>query len=386
MGLALAILVQVKGIVESTIGHLSAHKDEPARLKNARGTLTGVNKMANQMPELLEKNKDQIPEDLFGMLLENLKSVEKKLLRTNKASQKLGSFGSRNRRAIPDVARKGLQFIRSKSRADMMKSIEDGTYQVSILLHLMLTDICRFSNNKNTKVGKRKSQPVHIAGMFMKDQEPRNKIVRQSAPGASPNMVFNPCASTHKGTYGWTTLSGMWKTELSKVPFHTSNFNFVSSNGRCSMAQVIPLHTFLKNPASAALKVSARFRASPRCPSSFSITAVLYDNRFDKLTHFSSGGLQAPTKFWELAKHLFKPQKGAAFLVVDVSGNTNRRSEGNFGPKVTDITVKVLFNKSTMGESELVRPGAFEKEENQYCKDMHKVLSIYQDQKPAMLD
>lgn len=190
------------------------------------------------------------------------------------------------------------------------------------------------------------------------ESDPTGVGARIDSDNASPNMVFNPSA-VH-GTRGWHPHpSGMWTVETSEVPFRDGEFNFVSSFHWASMSQVIPLSHFLALPGSAALEVSARYMARTDCPSLFCIEAVVYSNCFIELAHFSSEILQAPADFWEPVKHVFAPTGGAAYLVVGVRGKDERFWQGEFGSKVTDISVKVLFDQSTATEEEIVRPEVF---------------------------
>lgn len=190
------------------------------------------------------------------------------------------------------------------------------------------------------------------------ESDPTGVGARIDSDNVSPNMVFNP--SGVEDVRGWHPHPyGMWSVERSEVPFRDGEFNFVSSFHWASMAQVVPLGRFLARPESAALEVSARYMGRTDCPSVFCLEAALYSNCFIELAHFSSGVLRAPADFWEPAKHVFAPKSGAAYLVVAVRGKDERFWQGNFGSKVTDISVRVLFDQSTAAEGEVVRPAVF---------------------------
>lgn len=180
------------------------------------------------------------------------------------------------------------------------------------------------------------------------------------AGNASPNMVFNPSAA--HAMRGWTRHPHLqaWEVERSEVPFRAQPTNFVSSYYRCGMVQVVPLSRFLTRPGEACIEVSARYMARTDCPSKFALEAGVFSGELNELARFSSGSLSAPADFWEPVKHIFPPHARAAYIVVSVQGQDERMWSGNFGSKVTDISVRCLLSESGVADGAMIISSAFE--------------------------
>lgn len=190
--------------------------------------------------------------------------------------------------------------------------------------------------------------------------DPTGVGVRVDLARMSPNMVFNPSAA--HGMLGWTRHPRLrpWEVELSEVPFREEPRNFVSSFSLCGMAQVIPLATFLTRPGSARIEVSARYMARTDCPSQFALEAAMYSAELTELARFSSGALSAPADFWEPVKHIFAPHALAAYVVIALKGRDERVWSGNYGSKVTDISVRCVLPDSGASGDGMIVSSAFE--------------------------
>lgn len=190
--------------------------------------------------------------------------------------------------------------------------------------------------------------------------DPTGVGVRVDLARMSPNMVFNPSAAL--GMDGWTRYPQLrpWEVERSEVPFRAQPSNFVSSFSLCAMAQVVPLARFLTRPGSARIEVSARYMARTDCPSKFSLEAAMYSPELTELARFSSGALSAPADFWEPVKHIFAPHALAAYVVIAVKGRDERVWSGNYGSKVTDISVRCVLPDSGASDDGMIVTSAFE--------------------------
>lgn len=187
--------------------------------------------------------------------------------------------------------------------------------------------------------------------------DPLGVGLRESEANTSPNMLYNGDAS--HGTEGWTKhpYNDRWRIELSDVRFRADEHNFVSSYTWASMSQAVDLHRFLLRPEHARLQVSARFMARTDCPSIFVLKAALYDSNFEELESMTSEELSAPADFWEPVSHVFEPRERARFVLVGVSGKDSKGWAGEYGSKVTDVAVRVLFNGSTASDTVIMAPG-----------------------------
>eukprot|EP00173_Palmaria_palmata_P001100 Plantae.Rhodophyta-Palmaria_palmata.ctg1582.p1 GENE.Plantae.Rhodophyta-Palmaria_palmata.ctg1582~~Plantae.Rhodophyta-Palmaria_palmata.ctg1582.p1 ORF type:complete len:226 (+),score=28.20 Plantae.Rhodophyta-Palmaria_palmata.ctg1582:1-678(+) len=190
----------------------------------------------------------------------------------------------------------------------------------------------------------------------------------------SENMVFNPSADL--GARGWAMgrLAGRerwmgrsggdaWAVERSGTPFGRNQFNFVSSYSWAIMSQAVDLRTHLTDPSRACIEVSARYMGRWDCPSVFVLKAELYTcertgflgrTNYRKIGEHLSEVLEAPVDFWEIAKCVFEPIEGAAVVVVTVIGKDQRFWRGDYGSKVTNISVRVRFDDSSATEEDLI--------------------------------
>lgn len=185
-----------------------------------------------------------------------------------------------------------------------------------------------------------------------------SQVISWSERG-SPNMVYNP--SGEQGTSGWHPLSvSGWRPEQSEHPLRDCPVNFVSTCNWCVMAQVVNLTQFIRNPSNAFIEVSARYMARWDCPSVFKLEGALFDSNCNRLKHFQTDPLPAPADYWDQSKHIFQPTPGAHFALISVSGKDTRFWAGDYGSKVADCSIRVLFDDSVEDEAIVLVPGAFE--------------------------
>lgn len=201
--------------------------------------------------------------------------------------------------------------------------------------------------------------------------------VRHALPRSehgSPNMLFNP--SGQRRLAGWHALSlVMWQIEESEFPLRRCPVNFVSSYQWSVMAQVVKLPQFVREPSNAFVEVSARYMARWDCPSLFVLEAVLFDSDCNQLRHFKTEKLSAPADYWDRARHVFEPTEDAHYAMIVVHGKDQRTWAGNYGSKVADCCVRVLFDDSVGDESAVIVPNAFE---NVSEPDPESVLPVLQ--------
>lgn len=175
----------------------------------------------------------------------------------------------------------------------------------------------------------------------------------------SPNMVRN--ASGEEGLQGWVRLSRMsWQVERSELPLR-AGVNFVSGYAWCVMAQVVDLGRFVRDPGQALVEVSARYMARSDCPSVFQMKVDLLDGRGTEVAGWDSEVQHAPPGGWEKVRYVFEPTERARLAVVVISGRDERFWAGEYGAKVAEISVRVLFDATVEGNGESVlRGGAFD--------------------------
>lgn len=176
----------------------------------------------------------------------------------------------------------------------------------------------------------------------------------------SPNMLRNP--SGEEGLEGWVKLSSLaWEVQRSAVPLRAQT-NFVSSFWWCSMAQVVYLGAYVRNPGEALVEVAAGYMARFDCQSSFRMEAVLFDGGGAQLERWDSGVLNAPRNGWEKMRHVFEPLRGAKFVLVVIHGKDKQFWAVLYGAKVAEVSVRVLFDASVERSGEgVLREGAFER-------------------------
>lgn len=176
----------------------------------------------------------------------------------------------------------------------------------------------------------------------------------------SANLVRN--GSGEENMEGWVALSyKRWKVERSELPLR-AGVNFVSGHDWCKMAQVVDLERFVQRPGEAFVEVGARYMARTDCPSVFRMEAWLFDESGAKVGWWNSGVLDAPPDGWERARFVFAPVAGARFVLVIVCGKDSRFWAGEYGAKVAEVSVRILFDGSVGGEWEgVLREGAFDR-------------------------
>ncbi|KAJ8905205.1 hypothetical protein NDN08_001714 [Rhodosorus marinus] len=132
---------------------------------------------------------------------------------------------------------------------------------------------------------------------------------------------------------------------------------------KCRIKQYIQgvnLRKFVVHPSDICVEVSAKYMARTDCPSVFELVACILDSEGRILNSFSSGVLAAPADYWDGVRHVFEPTDGAHFALVVARGKDHRFWRGNFGSKVTCLSVRVLFDESVTDPRDIIYPEAFE--------------------------
>ena len=167
---------------------------------------------------------------------------------------------------------------------------------------------------------------------------------RFQEPPGSCNLLHNPSGQLQ--LQGWKQLSPRmsWVVETSEIPVNAATTtNFVSSYMPCIMVQTLDLSTvFQTPPVNHVLEVSARYMRRTDCPSKFCLKAVLLDAQQNVIDQKSTPTLEPPPDYWERAELLFATTSNARYLSVIVMGQDAKFWRGNYGSKVTEISVRLL--------------------------------------------
>eukprot|EP00980_Cylindrotheca_fusiformis_P003973 scaffold874_cov126-Cylindrotheca_fusiformis.AAC.6 len=174
----------------------------------------------------------------------------------------------------------------------------------------------------------------------------------------SHNLLVNPSGAD--GLRGWQRMSNgamMWKVEESEIPVNASTTtNFVSSFRPCIMHQTIDLSSLLEDydddrldPEQVRIQVSARYMARTDCPSVFRMHATIASRQQRAIQRLSTAVLDAPPDYWGKATLTFQPvslrhPEEAKYVQIIVVGQDRRFWQGNFGSKVADCSVRILWN------------------------------------------
>lgn len=174
-----------------------------------------------------------------------------------------------------------------------------------------------------------------------------DNVEREVAAG-SGNFLRN--SSGDENTAGWTNFGSLpWRVERPPMESIGPAANFVSGYVWCCMVQVVDLARFVLSPAEREVEVSARYMGRTDCPSVFRMVCTVFDERGQNLEEWDSGILNAPPDGWELLRHVFGPSAGRRFISVAVYGKDTRFWHGDYGSKVANISLRLLFEGSSEG-------------------------------------
>ena len=167
------------------------------------------------------------------------------------------------------------------------------------------------------------------------------------------NLVYNH--SGGHGLEGWNMSSWMhWKVENIVIPLFQNITNFVSSYNWCTMGYVVDLRRSIRAPGDAFLEFKARYMARTDCPSVFRLEAVVFDDQLRQLQKVKSDSLDAPADYWDTTRHVLQPTPGACFAMIVIHGKDARFWQGNYGSKVAECSIRVLYDDAVQDESEVV--------------------------------
>ena len=160
------------------------------------------------------------------------------------------------------------------------------------------------------------------------------------------NMVYN--ASGREGMDGWESMDGRWRVEHGASG--EGSVNFVSGCTWCEMGQAVDLRRFVREPGQVRVEVSARYMGRWDCPSTFRLTAGLYDEEGRQVAREQSEMLAAPAECWEDFRVVFAAREGVRYVTIVVGGKDDRFWAGDYGAKVSECAVRVLGGAEERGE------------------------------------
>lgn len=168
-------------------------------------------------------------------------------------------------------------------------------------------------------------------------------LVLLEVPG-SRNLLFN--SSGQFGLQGWCQRNRYvkWTVERSEVPVNNmTETNFVSSYKLCVMSQRLDLSSILRTlPVGRSFEISARYMGRTDCPSTFRLEAGLFDEHKRRIAHQMTPILQTPPDYWERAQLVLQIPPSSRYLKVVVKGKDSRYWSGEYGAKVTELSVRLL--------------------------------------------
>ena len=197
------------------------------------------------------------------------------------------------------------------------------------------------------------------------DSDPTTTTGTAREPG-SRNFITNP--SGQEGMRGWRQLNPRmaWEVErdannavvVESYAQERSNGRsssssivttcFVSSYDWCVMAQQVPLHRYVADPASVRIEVSAQYTGRTDCPSVFRMEVVLLDGRNREIGRKGTDDLDAPQDAWERTSVIVEPTAGLDSVVMIVYGKDRPFWQGRYGSKVADCCVRVLCSEEEL--------------------------------------
>lgn len=193
------------------------------------------------------------------------------------------------------------------------------------------------------------NSPVHSNGRTYQSEQVYSCAWCQSTdhtqePPGSYNLLHN--SSGQHRLQGWKQLNRRmsWVVETSEIPVNaTTKTNFVSSYEPCIMEQTLDLSkVFHTLPVDRVLEVSARYMRRSDCRAKFSLKAVLLDGQQRVINQKSTPAIEPPPDYWERAELLFSTTSNTRYLSVIVMGQDAQYWRGNYGSKVTEISVRLL--------------------------------------------
>ena len=182
------------------------------------------------------------------------------------------------------------------------------------------------------------------------DGHPRHTL----ASAGSRNFIRNP--SGRRGLAGWRQLNPRmgWVVEEdgnNAVVDHDGRLVgtcFVSSYDWCVMAQPVPLHCYVADPASVTIEAAAQYMGRTDCPSVFRLELLLLDAHGRELGRQRTELLRAPQDVWERSTLVIRPTAGLQSVVLIVYGKDDRFWRGRYGSKVADCSVRVLGDEEEL--------------------------------------
>lgn len=200
----------------------------------------------------------------------------------------------------------------------------------------------------------------------------------EEQPG-SHNLVTNP--SGQLGLQGWRQLNRRrWQVEESEWPVNgQTTTNFVSSFEPCVMVQIIDLQQVVPNLLAQygegsfrsndfAVQVSARYQARTDCPSVFQLTAIAMGRNQREVARLQTDVLDAPPDHWAKAELVFEhlSLERVNYVAIMVTGKDQRFWQGNFGSKVADCSIRILWDENNANVNEgRIRNAVFERNVNE---------------------
>jgi len=183
----------------------------------------------------------------------------------------------------------------------------------------------------------------------------QSAVEEQQEAQGSENLLINP--SGQLGLQGWQQLNRRmsWQVEDSGWPLNReTTTNFVSSFETCVMSQVVDLGRLIPSVEATrfqtddfSVEVSARYQARTDCPSVFRLEAIAMDRNRRTLERLQTSVLDAPPDHWGKAKlileHLRLEQ--ASHVAIVITGKDRPFWNGNFGSKVADCSVRILWDR-----------------------------------------
>ena len=176
---------------------------------------------------------------------------------------------------------------------------------------------------------------------------------QQEEEVGSRNLLQNP--SGHQGLQGWRQLNRRmsWRVEESNLPVNASTTtNFVSSFHECVMSQQVNLSDATMDLQESfdtnnfRIQVSARYMARTDCPSVFKLEAALVSHLGARtIQHLATSVLDAPPDHWAKATLTLEnvSLQEANILYIIIRGKDRRFWSGNYGSKVAECSVRVLY-------------------------------------------
>ena len=185
------------------------------------------------------------------------------------------------------------------------------------------------------------------------DSDPTTTTTGAGREPGSRNFITN--SSGQEGMRGWRQLNPRMAWEVERdannavvVDDSIVTTCFVSSYDWCVMAQQVPLHQYVADPASVRIEVAAQYTGRTDCPSVFRMEAVLLDVYNREIGRKGTDVLDAPQDAWERTSVVVEPTAGLHSVVMIVYGKDRPFWQGRYGSKVADCCVRVLCSEEEL--------------------------------------